>query len=56
VENLRIVSATVAVEVAKKATAEGLACVQLTDVIQQVQDTMWQPVYPQIVIKQEVRV
>jgi len=56
VENLRIVSATVAVEVAKKAAAEGLARVQLTDVIQQVQDAMWQPVYPQIVIKQEVRV
>jgi malate dehydrogenase (oxaloacetate-decarboxylating) len=54
VENLRIVSATVAVEVAKKAAAEGLARVQLTDVIQQVQDAMWQPIYPQIVTKQEV--
>jgi len=29
--------------------------VPLTNVIQQVQDAMWQPVYPQIVIKQEVR-
>ena len=55
VENLRTVSATVAVEVAKKAANEELARVPLTNVIQQVQDAMWQPVYPQMVIKQEVR-
>jgi malate dehydrogenase (oxaloacetate-decarboxylating) len=55
VENLRIVSATVAVEVAKTAAAEGLARVQLTDVVQQVQNAMWQPVYPQLLIKQEAR-
>ncbi|BCL77955.1 putative NAD-dependent malic enzyme 3 [Ktedonobacteria bacterium brp13] len=55
VENLRAVSATVAVEVAKAAAAEGLARAHLTDVVQQVQDTMWQPVYPQIKIKQEAR-
>lgn len=54
VENLRIVSATVAVEVAKAAAAEGLARVQLTDVVQQVQDAMWQPEYPRLEIKQEV--
>ncbi len=51
VENLRVVSATVAVEVAKTAEAEGLARVQLTDVVQQVQDAMWQPVYPQLQTK-----
>ena len=56
VENLRQVSATVAVEVAKTAAAEGLARAKLPNVIQQVQDAMWQPVYPQIVVKQEVRV
>lgn len=55
VENLRAVSATVAVEVAKAAAAEGLARAHLTDVVQQVQDAMWQPVYPQIKIKQEAR-
>ena len=56
VENLRAVSATVAVEVAKTAVAEGLARVQLTDVEKLVQDTMWQPVYPQLQVKREVRV
>ena len=56
VENLRAVSATVAVEVAKTAVAEGLARVKLTDVVQQVQDAMWQPEYPQVVIKQEAKV
>ena len=55
VENLRAVSATVAVEVAKKAASEELARVQLTKVVQQVQDAMWQPVYPQLLIKQEAR-
>jgi malate dehydrogenase (oxaloacetate-decarboxylating) len=53
VENLRAVSATVAVEVARMAAAEGLARTQLTDVVQQVQDAMWQPVYPQLVIAPE---
>ncbi|WP_220191948.1 NAD-dependent malic enzyme [Ktedonospora formicarum] len=56
VENLREVSATVAVEVAKTAAAEGLARAKLPNVIQQVQNMMWQPVYPQVVVKQEVRV
>jgi malate dehydrogenase (oxaloacetate-decarboxylating) len=56
VENLRIVSATVAAEVAKTAAAEGLARVQLTDIVQQVQDAMWQPVYPLLQIKQEARI
>jgi malate dehydrogenase (oxaloacetate-decarboxylating) len=48
VENLRAVSASVAVAVANTAAAEGLARAQLTDVVQQVQDAMWQPVYPHI--------
>lgn len=56
VENLRAVSATVAGEVAKTAAAEGLARVKLTDVVQQVQDAMWQPEYPQVEIKQEAKV
>jgi malate dehydrogenase (oxaloacetate-decarboxylating) len=55
VENLRAVSATVAVEVAKTAAAEGLARVELTDVVQQVQDAMWQPGYPELLIPQEAR-
>jgi malate dehydrogenase (oxaloacetate-decarboxylating) len=53
VENLRAVSATVAVAVARAAAADGLARVQLTDVVQQVQDAMWQPGYPQLLIAQE---
>ena len=53
VQNLRAVSATVAVEVAKTAAAEGLARVQLTDVVQQVQEAMWQPEYPDLVITQQ---
>jgi malate dehydrogenase (oxaloacetate-decarboxylating) len=56
VENLREVSATVAIAVAKTAAAERLAQVELTDVAQQVQEAMWQPVYPQLQIKQEARV
>lgn len=45
VENLRAVSATVAVAVAKQAAAEGLARAELTDPVQQVQDAMWRPEY-----------
>jgi len=48
VDNLRSVSATVAVEVAKTAASEKLARVELTNVIQQVQDAMWQPEYPEL--------
>ncbi len=56
VDNLRMVSATVAVEVAKKAASEEQARVPLTNPVQQVQDTMWQPDYPQLVLKQEAGV
>ncbi|MBV8301373.1 MAG: NAD-dependent malic enzyme [Candidatus Dormibacteraeota bacterium] len=45
VDDLRPVSATVAVAVAQAAAAEGLAQVQLDDVVQQVQNAMWQPLY-----------
>jgi malate dehydrogenase (oxaloacetate-decarboxylating) len=45
VESLRAVSATVAVAVAQAAMDAGVARVQLDDVVQQVQDAMWQPVY-----------
>ena len=45
IDNLRSVLATVAVAVAEAADAEGLARVRLDDVVQQVQDAMWQPEY-----------
>ncbi|MFF3665995.1 NAD-dependent malic enzyme [Microtetraspora malaysiensis] len=48
VENLREVSATVAVAVAEQAAREGLARVDLKDPVQQVQDAMWQPVYRRV--------
>jgi malate dehydrogenase (oxaloacetate-decarboxylating) len=51
VDNLRSVSATVAVAVAEAADAEGLARVRLDDVVQQVQDAMWQPEYRQILAR-----
>jgi malate dehydrogenase (oxaloacetate-decarboxylating) len=55
VENLRIVSATVAVEVAKVASTEGLAQTEPGNIIQQVQDAMWQPVYPELVIQNKTQ-
>ncbi len=45
IDDLRSVSATVAVAVAEAAVAEGLAGVEFADIVQQVQDTMWQPQY-----------
>lgn len=48
IDNLRDVSLTVAVAVAEAAAAEGLAGVELGDVVQQVQDAMWQPAYSRI--------
>ncbi len=45
VANLRASSATVAVAVARAAQADGVATVALDDLVQQVQDAMWQPVY-----------
>jgi malate dehydrogenase (oxaloacetate-decarboxylating) len=45
VDDMRGVSATVAVAVAEQAAREDLARIGLRDVIQQVQDAMWQPEY-----------
>jgi malate dehydrogenase (oxaloacetate-decarboxylating) len=45
VDDLRLVSATVAAAVAEAATEEGIAGVDLYDIVQQVQDAMWQPEY-----------
>jgi malate dehydrogenase (oxaloacetate-decarboxylating) len=45
-DNLRAVSAAVAVAVARTAADEGLAEVELTDPIQQVHQAMWRPEYP----------
>jgi malate dehydrogenase (oxaloacetate-decarboxylating) len=45
IDNLRSVSATVAVAVAETADTEGLARVKFDDIVQQVQDAMWQPEY-----------
>ena len=46
--DLRSVSATVAVAVAETADAEGLAGITSADIVQQVQDAMWQPEYRRI--------
>jgi len=48
IDDLRSVSATVAGAVAETAHAEGLAAVKFDDIIQQVQDAMWQPEYRRI--------
>lgn len=45
VDDLRAVSATVGVAVADTAYAEALADVKYDDIVQQVQDAMWQPEY-----------
>ena len=42
------VSAAVAIAVATTAAEEGLAQVDLHDLIQQVHDAMWRPEYPRI--------
>jgi malate dehydrogenase (oxaloacetate-decarboxylating) len=49
VANLRAVSATVAVAVVRHAAEEGVARAPHDDVVQAVQDAMWQPVYPEAV-------
>jgi malate dehydrogenase (oxaloacetate-decarboxylating) len=48
IDDLRSVSATVAVAVAEAAHVEGLARVRFDDIVQQVQDAMWQPEYRRI--------
>ena len=49
VNDLRTVSATVAIAVARAAEAEGLATRPLTDPVQEVFEAMWQPIYPEII-------
>ncbi len=48
IDDLRSVTVTVAVAVVEAAVAEGLAGVQLDDIVQQVEDAMWQPEYRRI--------
>ncbi len=48
IEDLRSVTVTVAVAVAEAAMQEGLAGVRLVDIVQQVEDAMWQPEYRKI--------
>jgi malate dehydrogenase (oxaloacetate-decarboxylating) len=48
IEDLRSVTVTVAVAVAEAAVLEGLAGVRLADIVQQVEDAMWQPEYRRI--------
>jgi len=48
VDDLRSVTVTVAVAVAEAAVVEGLATVELADIVQKVEDAMWQPEYRRI--------
>jgi malate dehydrogenase (oxaloacetate-decarboxylating) len=48
IDDLRSVTVTVAVAVAEEAVLEGLATVDLPDIVQQVADAMWQPQYRRI--------
>ncbi len=48
VDDLRIVSLTVAVAVAEAAVQDGVAGVTFKDIVQQVGDAMWEPAYRQI--------
>jgi malate dehydrogenase (oxaloacetate-decarboxylating) len=49
IDDLRSVTVTVAVAVADAAVREGLAGVRLADIVQQVEDAMWQPEYRRII-------
>jgi malate dehydrogenase (oxaloacetate-decarboxylating) len=51
VENLRAVSATVAVAVARQAVQDGVAEADLADPVQAIQDAMWQATYPSFEVK-----
>ncbi|AQP43611.1 NAD-dependent malic enzyme [Tessaracoccus flavus] len=50
INDLRRVSATVAIAVAQAAAEEGVADVVLKDPVQDVFDRMWQPVYPEFIL------
>jgi malate dehydrogenase (oxaloacetate-decarboxylating) len=47
-DDLRTVSTAVAIAVATAAAEEGLAQVELPNLIQQVHSAMWRPIYPDI--------
>ena len=49
IDDLRSVTSTVAVAVAEAALIEGLADADVYDIVRQVQDAMWQPIYRHIV-------
>ncbi|HWE14908.1 MAG TPA: NAD-dependent malic enzyme [Solirubrobacteraceae bacterium] len=51
VENLRAVSASVAIAVARRAMEEGVAEADLPDPVQEVQDAIWQATYPSLGVK-----
>jgi malate dehydrogenase (oxaloacetate-decarboxylating) len=51
VENLRAVSASVAVAVARRAIEDGVVEADLPDPVQSVQDAMWQAAYPRLEMK-----
>ena len=48
VDDLRLVSAAVAIAVARTAATDGLAQVELDDPVQQVHEAMWRPEYPSV--------
>jgi malate dehydrogenase (oxaloacetate-decarboxylating) len=48
VENLRAVSASVAVAVARRAIEDGVAQADLPDPVQAVQDAIWHAAYPSL--------
>ena len=50
IKDLRRVSATVAIAVARAAEADGVAQRPLTRPVEQVYDAMWQPAYPDLII------
>jgi malate dehydrogenase (oxaloacetate-decarboxylating) len=49
IDDLRSVTTTVAIAVVEAALAEGLATVELDDIVQQVEDAMWQPEYRELI-------
>jgi malate dehydrogenase (oxaloacetate-decarboxylating) len=51
VENLRAVSASVAVAVARRAVEDGVAPTDLSDPVQAVQEAMWQATYPHLEVR-----
>jgi malate dehydrogenase (oxaloacetate-decarboxylating) len=53
ISDLRRVSATVAIAVAKAAADDGVAGVELENPVQDVFDRMWQPVYPELLLDAE---